>query len=162
MYEQPASNPEDATAWSHSLEQIPAYGRETILFVEDETFVRRVTGEVLRSAGYSVLTARSAAEALVLYAQHRGAVGLLLTDVILPGETGLALAGKLRLADPQLKVLFITGYAEQLGRCDLERAECLAKPFSTEVLLRRVKGLLTCSEAPAADPNFVRRACGSA
>jgi CheY-like chemotaxis protein len=130
---------------------------ETILLVEDEAFVREVTCEVLRSAGYRVLTAKNAVEAVRIYNARRGGVELLLTDVVLPGETGRALAGRLRRATPELKVLLVTGYgaemelpetkngAKQEAKCD----ECLAKPFSSEVLLQRVRQLLDRVE-PAA------------
>ena len=119
-------------------------GAETILLVEDDGFVRDVTGEVLRSAGYEVLTAKDAAEAAGVYSARGGAVELLLSDVVLPGENGRALARRLRRENPQLKVLLVSGYAEQMGLQRVqegreEEEECLAKPFSTEVLLRRVR-----------------------
>src|SRR5271165_6379213 len=116
---------------------------ETILLVEDEAFVREVTGEVLRSAGYEVLIARNAAEAAGVYAGRRGGVELLLSDVVLPGENGRVLARRLRRENPELKVLLVTGYAEHMGLQEVqEEEECLAKPFSTEVLLRRVRQML--------------------
>src|SRR5271163_279694 len=103
--------PEEA-AWFCSTE---ASGPQTILFVEDETFVRRVASEVLRSAGYRVLIARDAGEATRVYHAHLGAVDLLLSDVILPGESGRTLAARLREDNPRLKVLLITGYIEQMN-----------------------------------------------
>lgn len=121
-------------------------GTETILFVEDETFVREVTSEVLRSAGYVVLAAQNAKEAMRSYDEQCGDVALLLTDVIMPGESGRVLAGKLGRKNPRLKVLFVTGYAEQMGLRETENDECLAKPFSTATLLRRVRRLLNRSE----------------
>ena len=150
---------------------------ETILYVEDESFVRDVTREVLRSAGYTVLAARNAVEALAAYGEHRGQVDLLLTDVILPGETGCVLASKLRLQNPRLAVLLVTGYAEQVaahqvgpaagqaaGQAD-GQTECMAKPFSTVVLLRKIRELLgerraACERRSRQDP--VRRVSGNA
>jgi two-component system, cell cycle sensor histidine kinase and response regulator CckA len=120
----------------------PLESAETILFVEDEAFVREVTCEVLQGAGYQVLTAKNAAEAMRLYDQRSGDVELLLTDVVLPGETGRALACRLRQQCPRLKILLVTGYAEQMGRREAEPEEFLAKPFSTQALLRRVRQLL--------------------
>ena len=70
---------------SHAAEETLG-GAETILFVEDEAFVRDVTCEVLQSAGYRVLTAKNAAEAMRLYEQNSGEVELLLSDVVLPGR----------------------------------------------------------------------------
>ncbi len=112
------------------------HGGETILLVEDEAFVREVTCEVLRSAGYQVSTAATAREARREY-ERNGGVDCVITDVVLPGESGRKLAERLWEEAPQLKVLFVTGYAEQMDTRD-----CLAKPFSTTVLLRRVRMLL--------------------
>ena len=95
----------------------------TILLVEDESFVREVTCEVLRSAGYRVLPARDAAEAMRFYELRRGNVDLLLSDVILPGETGPALAGTLRKKNPTLKVLLVSGYGEQIAKLEVEGEE---------------------------------------
>lgn len=111
----------------------------TILLVEDETFVREVASEVLRAAGYRVLTAKSAAEAMRIF-ESGFEIDLLLTDVVLPGETGRVLAERLRRANPELPVLLATGYGEQMAREASE--ECLAKPFSSEDLLGRVRQLL--------------------
>jgi len=89
-------------------------------------------------------------------------VDFLLTDVVLPGETGILLARKLSREDPELKVLFISGYAEQLGMCNSEHAECLAKPFSSIILLDKIKQLLDRRPAWAREQPRVRRACGNA
>jgi len=133
-------------------------GAETILLVEDEAFVREVTCEVLRSAGYEVLTARNAGEAAGVYAGRRSGVELLLSDVILPGENGRVLARRLRRENPELKVLLVTGYAEQMG---LREEECLAKPFSTDVLLRKVREMLDRTGLPMASAGPLTPACGS-
>jgi two-component system cell cycle sensor histidine kinase/response regulator CckA len=133
---------EEAIRWSRVAEEETFGGAETILFVEDEAFVRDVTCEVLQSAGYRVLTAKNAAEAMRLYSQSGGEVELLLSDVVLPGETGRALACKLRRENPLIKILLVTGYAEQMGLRQAEPEELLAKPFSTETLLRRMRQLL--------------------
>jgi CheY-like chemotaxis protein len=142
MSAQGAVKAEKITTWKRSPDAEPLAGVETILCVEDEAFVREVTCEVLRSAGYRVLTARNAHEAMPAYELNRGEVALLLTDIILPGETGRALASRLRRENPDLKVLLVTGYAEQMDFGKGADEECLAKPFSTEVLLRRVRCLL--------------------
>lgn len=135
-------------------------GTETILFVEDEVFVREVACEVLRSAGYKVLTARNADEAARVYDQRCSEIELLVTDVVLPGENGRALALRLRQKHPELKVLFVTGYAEQMGLQESLHEECLAKPFSATVLLRRVQQLLDQGESWT-ESEQVRHACGT-
>jgi CheY-like chemotaxis protein len=117
---------------------------ETILLVEDEAFVRQVAEEILCSAGYRVLRARSAEEAFVAFRKYNGQVDMLLADIVLPGEDGRSLARRLRVENPPLKVLFITGYAKQIvtgGAAD-EREECLAKPFSGQALLQRIRHVL--------------------
>jgi CheY-like chemotaxis protein len=142
VYAQMAEVREETTRWWHETDEQLLVGTATILFVEDEEFVREVTCEVLRSAGYTVLAAKDAGEALRIYDRNSGAVELLLTDIVLRGENGRELAGRLRRENPALKVLFVTGYAEQMGLNLGEREQCLAKPFSTEVLLRNVRQLL--------------------
>lgn len=112
----------------------------TILLVEDEELVREVASEVLRTAGYRVLSATNAGEALQFYYEADHDIDLLVTDVILPGENGRALAEKLRRENPLLPVLLETGYAEQMVRETGE--QCLAKPFSSEDLLGRVRELM--------------------
>lgn len=132
----------DLAMWGVGTDEEPLVRVATILLVEDEAFVREVTFEVLQFAGYRVLNARNAAEAMRIYGEIRGDVDLLLTDVILPGETGFALAAKIRRENPELSVLFVTGYAEQMAMACEKEEECLAKPFSSEGLLRRVRDLL--------------------
>lgn len=117
---------------------------ETILFVEDEAFVREVTCEVLRSAGYRVLTAKDAIEGVRAYEENCGEVHLLLTDVILPGETGRMLAARLKRENRRLKVLLVTGYAEQMELREEGYAQTLVKPFSAGALLRRVREAIDC------------------
>jgi DNA-binding response OmpR family regulator len=136
----------------------------TILLVEDEGFVREVTSEVLRSGGYRVLTAKNAVEAEHEYLQHRGEVDVLLTDVILPGENGRSLAERLRLSDPTLKILLVTGYAEQMGSLGTGE-DYLAKPFSTRELLARVKQVMDSGQLAGAtdqENREVRPAGGNA
>ena len=161
-FPQPPEVMKETIQWNCGLGQQLSGGAKTILYVEDEAFVRNVTDEVLRSAGYKVLTARSADEALSAYRESPGAVDFLLTDVILPGETGITLATRLRREDPGLKVLFVTGYGEQLRLCNGERAECLAKPFSTAVLLQRIRQLFDSRPAWAGECHRVKHACGNA
>ena len=114
----------------------------TILYVEDEPFVREVTAEVLRAAGYRVLVARNAAEAIDMFQGWGSDVELLLTDVILPGESGRVLAGRLRRANSPLNVLYVTGYAEHMGIRSMAHEDCLAKPFSTDALLEKVRRMM--------------------
>ena len=140
-----AMTKEVAAQCSVAVEQL-ASGGETILFVEDEAFVREVTGEVLRAAGYRVLTATNTTAAARAYHLRHADVDLLLTDVVLPGESGRTLARKLKRSSPALKVLFVSGYAEQMRPQQAGSEACLAKPFSVGELLRKVRQVLDWEE----------------
>jgi two-component system cell cycle sensor histidine kinase/response regulator CckA len=121
-----------------------AGGAETILLVEDEEFVRKVTSEVLESAGYRLVSARCAAEALEAQRTCSEPVDLLLADLVLPGKSGHQLAHEFAGLCPHARILLMSGYEEQLalGGLSAHGRECLAKPFSTRSLLRRVRQAL--------------------
>jgi two-component system, cell cycle sensor histidine kinase and response regulator CckA len=122
-----------------------AWVRETVLLVEDENFVRDVTGEILHSAGYRVLKARNAADAMRTFRQYRDEVQLLLTDVVMPGQNGFNLAHDLKAMSLGLRTIFISGYPENsVNRKGLKQTGVfyLPKPFSAESLLRQVKQAL--------------------
>jgi len=125
-------------------EEGQAGGAETILLVEDEEFVRKVTSEVLESAGYRLVSARCAAEALEAQRTCSEPVDLLLADLVLPGKSGHQLAHEFAGLCPHARILLMSGYAEQLalGGLSAHGRECLAKPFSTRSLLRRVRQAL--------------------
>ena len=125
-------------------EEGQAGGAETILLVEDEEFVRKVTSEVLESAGYRLVSARCAAEALEAQRTCSEPVDLLLADLVLPGTSGHQLAHEFAGLCPHARILLMSGYAEQLalGGLSAHGRECLAKPFSTRSLLRRVRQAL--------------------
>ena len=152
---------DEVGSWASEVGAAGLKGTETILFVEDETFVREVTCEVSRSAGYAVFTAKNAKDATRFYDEQCGNVALLLTDVIMPGESGRALAGKLRRKNPRLKVLFVTGYAEQMGLRETAQEECLAKPFFTATLLRKVRQQLDRREFRTETKCVFMPACGN-
>ena len=133
--------------------------RDAILIVEDEAFVREVTCEILRSAGYRVLSASNAAEAESVFRAYEEEIALLLTDIVLPGDDGRVLAARLKRSRPSLKVLFATGYPEQMsGRWG---ADCLAKPFSATVLLERVANEVGQAAAEFSNGLLYMRGCGN-
>lgn len=117
-------------------------GTETVLVVEDESGVRDVVCRVLRMAGYRVLEARTAQEALNLDRAHRDGIHLLVTDVVMPHMGGPELAAGLKRRRPQLKVLYLSGYTEnaivQQGILDPD-LNFLQKPFEFEKLLAKVR-----------------------
>lgn len=120
-----------------------ARGTETILLVEDEEEVRRVLHQILSGRGYRVLQAGSGEEALVISRLHRGAVHLLLTDVTMPEMKGPELATRLRAERPQTRVVFMSGYNEEvLTDGGPEAPLCLQKPFSPQILSQTVRSVL--------------------
>lgn len=120
------------------------YEPETILLVEDEAFVRKVTTEVLESAGYRLMIAGSGAEALEAYRRCCRPVDLLLADVVMPGMSGRDLALEFENLCPRGRVLLMSGHAEKLDQSEPSHhgRVYLAKPFSSRVLLRKVREVL--------------------
>ncbi|MCC6222773.1 MAG: PAS domain S-box protein [Thermoleophilia bacterium] len=126
-----------------------APGDETVLLVEDEDVVRILAARALRARGYVVLEARDGPGALVLADTHEGPVDLLLTDVVMPGMTGRELADAVIATRPALRVLYMSGYADDdvLGRgVPGSNVAFIAKPFTTAELATRVRELLDLAE----------------
>ncbi|HET6922551.1 MAG TPA: 7TM diverse intracellular signaling domain-containing protein [Anaeromyxobacteraceae bacterium] len=116
-------------------------GSETVLLVEDEAAVREVTRTVLDRLGYRVLAAASGDEALALAARHDGTLHLILTDVVLPGPSGPEVAEALRARRPACRVLYMSGYPQNLAT-GLAGAAFLPKPFSPDALARKLREVL--------------------
>jgi PAS domain S-box-containing protein len=127
-------------------------GKETILLVEDESAVRAIAGRILAAKGYTVMAAGDGEEALKLLGQFWGAVHLLLTDVVLPKIGGRELAERVRELHPKVKVLFASGYTDDviLQHKLLEHnIALLHKPFTPDGLARKVRETLD-QNSPAA------------
>jgi two-component system cell cycle sensor histidine kinase/response regulator CckA len=127
-------------------------GDETILLVEDEPSLRKMIAELLASNGYEVLIAGTLDEALAAADAHHGPLGLILTDVILPGRSGREIAEAVRAARPEAAVLFTSGYTDDAisHQGVLEAGvHFLAKPFMTDQLLRKVREVLDAPSPPA-------------
>jgi two-component system cell cycle sensor histidine kinase/response regulator CckA len=119
-------------------------GSQKILLVEDDDNVRRLTATILERNGYSVLAARSGEEALELGREEMDSVQILVTDVVMPGMNGRTLARRLQERIAGLKILFMSGYAEQLADFkDHEEpgSDFLQKPFSRAELLQKLQKL---------------------
>src|SRR5467141_4069560 len=132
------------TAATQFATEVPR-GTETVLLAEDEQDVREVAREFLESGGYTVIEAHDGAEALQLAETHEGAIGLLITDMVMPGMSGQELAGRLQQKRAGLQTLYMSGYSE---RAAAESAQgdssirLLTKPFSRSALLRTVYEIL--------------------
>ena len=122
-----------------------AKGDETGLVVEDEVMVRRITARLLKQSGYQVIVASSGKEAIELAKGHEGGIQLLLSDVIMPQMSGAELAETLRGFLPDIRVIFMSGYAEnvlvQEGLIDGD-TQLVEKPFSHEDLLATIRETL--------------------
>jgi two-component system cell cycle sensor histidine kinase/response regulator CckA len=129
----------------------PLGGTEPILLVEDESAVRLVTRRVLESFGYKVEEAAHAHEALELWGARPEYFRLLLTDMVMPqGITGRELAERLRRENPQLRIVFMSGYSAEIAGRDTEffrrhRCHFIQKPCSSRLLLETVR---TCLDEP--------------
>ncbi|OGS36775.1 MAG: hypothetical protein A2506_01655 [Elusimicrobia bacterium RIFOXYD12_FULL_66_9] len=118
---------------------------EVVLVVEDEAPLLRLTARLLKTAGYSVLQAADAESALALFSERGADIRLLLADVVLPKKNGRWLAEKLRGLKPGLKVLYMSGYADEVvssGGVLHVGSHFLPKPFTAEVLLFAVRSAL--------------------
>jgi two-component system, cell cycle sensor histidine kinase and response regulator CckA len=120
-------------------------GRGTVLLVEDEDAVRSFAARALGQRGYRVLEATTGTEALELFASHNGDVDLVVSDVVMPEMDGPTLMKHLRSERPDVKIIFISGYAEDAFRRNLSDNEefmFLQKPFDLKELAAAVKAAL--------------------
>jgi CheY-like chemotaxis protein len=159
-----SSKPEEGPSFSIYLPRIDAipvqnqaeltaalklHGIETVLVVEDQGEVRRLTRTILESYGYHVIEAADAKEALSVEKKHSGEIDVLVADVILPGMNGKALYEHLRVVRPKLRVIFMSGYPKDVisSRGIVERdVEYLLKPLSPDSLARKVRDVLEGSQ----------------
>jgi CheY-like chemotaxis protein len=111
-----------------------------VLIAEDERALRRLAATVLGQAGYQTLEAADGQQALDLFTGHSGNIVMVVSDVVMPRMGGIELAARLRVSQPALPILFVTGYVEQSDALHESAAgtPVLLKPFSPEALLRAV------------------------
>jgi len=136
--------PEEKAREETLLNELRGRG-ERILLVEDESDVREFALRALRKSGYQVVSAANAREAEAIFAREGGRVDLLLSDVVLPGTSGLDLVDRLRALRPGLRVLLTSGYADERSRWDLisqRGLPYLQKPYSFLSLLRAARDAL--------------------
>jgi two-component system cell cycle sensor histidine kinase/response regulator CckA len=122
-----------------------AQGCETLLLVEDEETVRQPAREFLTLNGYVVLEAKNGEDAILFTNDYHGPIDLMITDVVMPHMGGAQLAERLKITRPQMKVLFVSGYAEStiLQHGAIDMVTCfLQKPFSLKALARKIREVL--------------------
>ena len=119
--------------------------RENILVVDDEPFVLNIVCCVLENAGFTVLRAASAADALALASHHSESIHLVVSDVVMPGLSGPSLADRFAQIHPETDFIFMAGLPDSPEVCDriLSRGRAfLAKPFVPRTLLQKVREVL--------------------
>jgi two-component system cell cycle sensor histidine kinase/response regulator CckA len=129
----------------HATDHVSPGGSETMLVVEDDEPLRQLMVGLLESSGYRVLEAENAEIALELCAQPSQLIDLLLTDVIMPGMSGAALAERVRESRPDIKVVYVSGYTgELIARHGVLAPESILieKPFTRNALLSKLRSVL--------------------
>ena len=111
----------------------------TVLLVDDEPSVLDLVGRTLRRAGYAVVSMSKPSDALQWWTEHHDEVNLIVSDIVMPGMSGLDMVSTMRQARADVPALFISGYPDRVPRTVLgDLAPILQKPFSTHELLAAV------------------------
>ena len=129
---------------SRAMMELPG-GNETVLLVEDEAILRVLAVKVLKRLGYQVLEADSGGDALVIAERHPEPIHLLLTDVVMPGMNGRELAVRMAGIHPEMKVLYTSGYAENViaHRGVIEKGlNFIGKPYAPHHLAKKLREVL--------------------
>jgi CheY-like chemotaxis protein len=136
---------EDAEAKAQAEAFVMPRGAETVLIAEDDDAIRKLLVDILEPLGYRVITADSGMEALRVAETAGGGVDILLTDVVMPGMSGKELAQRFQTIDPGIKVLFMSGYTEEvIIRHGVEQAgvSFIQKPLIPNKLVRKLREVL--------------------
>jgi signal transduction histidine kinase len=153
---------EEAASAPHAGGQ-PVGGTETILLVEDDASVRVLLRDALKKLGYRVIEAKHGLEACLLATQELTRLDMLLTDMVMPGMGGRELAQHLTSIKPDLRILFMSGFTDDVGILaghEHGTSGFLQKPFTPEVLARTVRKILDAASA-ATPPTATKRAARS-
>jgi len=142
----PVVNGKSTTKQSHSIKNmITLTGTETILLVEDEDEVRKLTARMLKKFGYTVLEADQPHKAIAIADQFQGKIDLLLTDLVMPEMNGKVLADKILGKHSEIKVLFTSGYINNKITKFIDekfKSSFLQKPFTMEALTSKIRDVL--------------------
>lgn len=125
--------------------------KETILLVDDESYIRELVSAILTIEGYVILEASSGPDALKVSAEHEGPIHLLLTDVVMNPMSGGELAKRLCPTRPEIRVLYISGFPDdttvQYG-ISQSVVSFLAKPFTPKALIQKIRDVLNAQSEP--------------
>jgi CheY-like chemotaxis protein len=141
---------EDVAPEAESVEVIPT-GNERILFVDDETMLVELGKEMLGDLGYSVTAKANSLEALECFRAAPEAFDLVLTDMTMPGLTGIELARELTITRPDIPIILCTGFSELLGGTQPEEwgiREMIMKPYEISNIAKIIRKVLDCSRSP--------------
>jgi CheY-like chemotaxis protein len=128
-------------------------GNETILIAEDEKSVRKLLSEILTSYGYNIILAKDGHDAVAKFKEAGDQIGLVILDVIMPGQNGKEALTEILMERPDAKALFISGYATDIIKhkgLTVKDAYFLSKPIQPNELLHRVRSILDGSPVPIA------------
>jgi CheY-like chemotaxis protein len=141
---------DESLSLAQAAKKVVSGGSETILVVEDELALRDLTCILLRDAGYSVLEALGVEDALAAAKDSRRRIDLLLTDIVMPGLDGRDLAAQIVALRPGLKVLFMSGYTDDVivhRGVSIQGALLVQKPFTRNLLLQKIRETLDSQKA---------------
>jgi two-component system cell cycle sensor histidine kinase/response regulator CckA len=144
--EPPATNGAPKEAAAEAKPRADMTGQGTILLVEDEEGLRSLNARGLRSRGYSVIEASNGVEALEALEEQSGAIDLVVSDVVMPEMDGPTLLKEMRQKNPDIKIIFVSGYAEDAFEKSLpenQQFAFLPKPFTLSQLVAAVKETMT-------------------
>jgi DNA-binding NtrC family response regulator len=136
---------------------VASAGGETLLLVDDEVEIRELATITLESHGYRVLSAGNAEDAIVVAEQHVGEIQALITDVVMPGMSGVQLAEVVAGLIPGLRVLFVSGHSnESISEETLltAHADYLQKPYLGDTLAAKIREVLAGGEARLPQPSI--------
>ena len=146
----PRAEPRSSDAQLELVQPDLQKGTETVLLVEDEPALLKLAASSLENCGYTILKASNGPAAIEIAAKHPGPIHLLLTDVIMPGMNGRELSNCLAPVRPEMRVLYMSGYTDDVigsaGTLDSHVAY-LQKPFSPNDLARRVREVLSAKSS---------------
>jgi two-component system cell cycle sensor histidine kinase/response regulator CckA len=137
----PALEGAEELSGASPVEKAVPRGTEVVLLVEDDTGVRALCESVLSSLGYTVIVATAGEAERTAYA-HRGSIDLLVSDVVMPGMRGPAVAARVQAEAPEVRVLYVSGYSDEFLDGSLRGAAFLGKPFTPAELARKVREVL--------------------